>query len=251
MAELQAAEEGRPTALAELEQLVREVETPAKPESKAATTKKPRESARQSTSAEPSEEASPTQSKPAISSDILAWATDSWMRDWLLMEPSLSKIDLRPYFYFSRDQLDSLGGAARRLTPRAQELLNKLLQESDAVRQLALQDAKVLSPADAAAVFEALAVRVSHEEDLTAEDSLFERLFAWVGVRTELRGQMVTLIGRLPETTVPLQTAVKLVALTKGTETEPAAIQLLQRWTKSGHSRLATAAQQQLGRIQK
>lgn len=101
----------------------------------------------------------------------------------------------------------------RRLTPRAQELLNKLLQEGDAVRQLALQDAKELSTADGAAVFEALAVRVSHEEDLTAEDSLFERLFAWVEVRPELRSQLVALIGRLPETMVPLQTAVKLVVL--------------------------------------
>ena len=246
LAELQAASEGYPPALVQLERTVRDDDTAEK------TAKEP--SARRKGSGDRSvnvaaaEAVAAVEPPPSISQETLAWASDNWMREWLLMEPALTDTDLRPYFYFSRDSLGSLAGAARRLSPRAQDALNKLLQDSDAVRALVLIEAGQLSPSDAAAVFEALAVKVGETEDLGEEGSALDRIFEWVEHRTELRGQLITLMGRLPEVSIPIQTAPKLLALARGTDAEPAVRQLFQKWTKSTVVKLAKAAQLQLGR---
>ena len=36
---------------------------------------------------------------------LKVWKDDEWFKDWLKIEPKLSEIDLRPYFYFSRESL--------------------------------------------------------------------------------------------------------------------------------------------------
>src|ERR1035441_6802998 len=115
------------------------------------------------------------------------------------LEPLLcatKQVDLRPYFFFSRDQLGRLGAEIQRLSPMAQETLNQLLHESEAVRGVALKNAPSLSPSDAAAVFEALTNRSSQEDDLGEEHSAFNRLFDLAATRPELRGQMIHFLGR-------------------------------------------------------
>jgi len=245
LAELQAVSEGRPPALKELEEsVVAQGSSAAK--SKAPKGKNVEERISKATTPEPT-----PASEQSVSSETLAWASDSWMRDWLQMEPALGDTDLRPYFYFSRDILGPLGGAVRRLSPRAQEALNKLLQESDAIRTIALKEAVDLSQADAAAVFEALAVKVSQTEDLSEEGSLLDRIFDWVRSRPELRGQLITLMGRLPDVAIPIQTAPKLLSLAQGTDAEAGVIQLFEKWSKCGVARLVTSAQNQLNRLKK
>ncbi len=121
----------------------------------------------------------------ATDPDIEAWLSDAWLKDWLASEPSLGGEDLRPYFYFSRDKLLPISSAAQRLSPQAQEVLQKLIHESEAMRRNALKDAAQLGPADAAAIFEELAERVRSMDDLTGDDSPLSRLFDWAEV---LRG---------------------------------------------------------------
>jgi hypothetical protein len=131
--------------------------------------------------------------------------------------------------------------------PAAQEILNDLLHESEAVRNNVVGKAKGLSPADAAAVFEALVVRIGQEEDYGKEDSVFLRLFDWVKARAELVSQLLTLLGRLPVKRLPLVTVAKLLELTRGRATEAAARQLLERWSQNSiNSALATVAKSRL-----
>lgn len=227
LAEWQASQEGLPKQLAELEQAVLAQSQAASP---------------------PDGQADAHQATP--SAETLAWLSDTWIRDWLLLEPKFSGKDLRPYFYFSRDVLGPLGVAVRRMSPQAQEALNKLLGESEGVRKVALNDAKNLSPADAAAIFEALATRAIAEQDLGADGAVFSRLFDWTQARLELRGQLVVMLGQIPDVRIPLSTPLKLVTIAKGTDAEATAKQLLDRWKKNaGQTRLAKAAEQALTRF--
>jgi hypothetical protein len=126
------------------------------------------------------------------------------MKSWLVSDPQLAVTDLRPYFYFSRDILGPLGGAVRRLSPHAQETLQKLLHDSDAQRLVAGKDAAKLSPSDAAAVLETLCERASREDAPDLDRPPLASLFALVDAVKELRGQLVTFFSRLPESRVPL-----------------------------------------------
>lgn len=175
-----------------------------------------------------------------------AWLTDAWTKEWLRAEPALSETDLRPYFYFSRDSLSSLGGAVQRMSPLAQQALAELFGDSDAVRRTALQKAKDLNASEVAAVFETLGERVRQDEDLGAEDSALARTFEWVGARPELFSQFVSLLGSLPEPPLPTSLAPRLLALAgaDGPRAELAR-SLLQRWsqgTANTHLQRAAAA---------
>ena len=85
------------------------------------------------------------------------------------MEPSLAGEDLRPYFFFSRDNLGLLGTAGQRLSLAARRVLDKIKSASEALRVTGVKELQTLGEADANAVFEALIERAKREEDLGAD----------------------------------------------------------------------------------
>jgi hypothetical protein len=101
--------------------------------------------------------------QPIVPCLLDSWLSDGWLKDWVASDPCLSTEDLRPYFYFARENLGPMGGAAQRMSPNAQEFLAELLNESAAVRGNAQKKTKDVSAVDAAAVFEALEAGVTGE----------------------------------------------------------------------------------------
>lgn len=186
----------------------------------------------------------------AIPPEFAAWREDGWMVSWLESEPALAGIDLRPYFYFSRDRLGSLSTIVSRLSPAAQDTVQKLLHQSDAQRQLGLRDASKLSDADAAAVFETLTERVEQSDNLRDDPISLPILLEWCGARKELRSQLVALLSRLPVAQLPVSVPLKVVELVQGTEANPAGRQLLDRWSKdTSNTSFARAASSALTRL--
>jgi hypothetical protein len=82
-------------------------------------------------------------SRPPLPDEVAAWVAKSHVREWLALPPQLGKVDLRPYFTYSRDKL-SLGVVASRLPPHLQELLLRVEAEVDSVRRAALERVKEL-----------------------------------------------------------------------------------------------------------
>jgi hypothetical protein len=87
----------------------------------------------------------------------------------------------------------------------------------------ALQKAKDLSPAEAAAVFEALAEQARRDDDPGDEASALGRTFDWVGARPELYVQLITLLGSLPDRDLPPSVAPRILRLAPGEEQAQAA----------------------------
>ena len=236
LAAAQAEENGRPAALADAEKRVRGETVAAAPESP------PRHARKAGGESEGASEVEVA--------DLPLWLMDPWVIRWLEMEPLLATEDLRPYFYFSRDLLGSLGTAAQRMSPSAQEALTMLSSESDAVRKTALSRAASLSPSDAHAVFESIATRVRQEDDLTSETSALELILQWVRARPELIGPLVALLSAMPPTRTPLGTPMKLLTVLGGVESPPVQ-KLLTQWTQSRDERLKAAAAAALKRYEK
>jgi hypothetical protein len=255
LAQLQSEQQGRPSELSKLELAVKPpASVPAKPALKVQdgleTEEKP--TRRSGKSSDTRVEIERKAAEDELSAEFQLWITDPWTKQWLELEPALAGVkqtDLRPYFYFSRDQLGQLSPEIQRLSPMAQEALNQLLHESEAVRGVCLKSAPSINGADAVAVFEALASRARLEEDPGEEQSAFNRLFDWVTARKELRSQLIHLLGRFPEQSLTLTVVSKLVLLCQGTDANPAAMALLEQWSNSNvNAELAAAAKARLNR---
>lgn len=171
--------------------------------------------------------------KSSISTSIQNWLADSFMNGWLKLEPRLSKIDLRPYFYFSRDILGALGGRASRLSPRAQNIMMKLMSNSKAIQQVALNDAKNLDNSDAASIYDEIAQKIKNCEDLSGTGSPIDLLIDYLEVRPELIHQFIILLQQLPEKVLPFNLVPKLKTMTKDTPSKAMVTSLFEKWKTS------------------
>lgn len=180
------------------------------------------------------------------------WLSDQWVMDWSQGEPSLNEVDLRPYFYFSRDILGPLSGAIKRISPAAHTILVKLLSESEAMRNSGVNEAKGISEADAAAIVDALAERAKRQEHSQKREQLVLVLFSLVEVRKEQLSQLMAFLDATPENLLFPVVVPRLEAITTNTAYHTQTIQLLTRWSKSAsNQRLAGAAETRLARISK
>jgi len=101
--------------------------------------------------------------------DPVAEAAASWLarpktRAWLRLSPTLSGIDLRPYFSYFRDRL-IIGSATANLPLRLQLLLSDLLSEASAQVRAALDACQQLGEAEQELLVEALMDTVTRRPD--------------------------------------------------------------------------------------
>lgn len=174
---------------------------------------------------------------------LQAWGADKWIKNWLSLEPALSGVDLRPYFYFSRDNVVINVSTVRRMSPEAQKILTEFLGESEVVRRAAIDRSVALNQVDVNSLFSSLADRFRNNDDVRIKESILKLMFDFVEKRKEAISQIIIFLKTIPETMIPIVAVVRLGALTTGREEEKAADTLLQVWsTNKLNSILAKAA---------
>jgi hypothetical protein len=246
LAAFQAAQGGRPSELAQVENFLRQPS--------------PEEEANESSSGEsdPGESKDGAKGKPKrkissgrgkeemqrqddLAPEIQTWLADRWMQEWVTSEPLLKDVDLRPYFYIAHDKAGVLDDAQTRLSPAATEVLNRLLDAKDATRTVGLRHSETLSAPDATALFESLARRLRQAETLD-NSSPHQVMFKLMEHRPELIPQLVALFSSLPETKIVAATPRALQMVTRNTPSAAAAHAVLERWARSSNKFLASAA---------
>jgi predicted KAP-like P-loop ATPase len=167
------------------------------------------------------------------SSLLDAWRADEWMKSWLNLEPALSGTDLRPYFYFSRDNLAFTSTAVRRMSPAAQKIIAELLGNVEIIRRRAIDNSVSLNPADANSIFSSLADRFRNTDDATVKESVLKLMFDFVDKRKDILSQMILFLKGIPETMIPLVAVTRLEAVAAGREEEKTADALLREWASN------------------
>lgn len=162
---------------------------------------------------------------------------DNWITDWIQSEPKLAKENLQAYFYFSRDKLTISAVNIQRMTPKAQDIIQKLLSESEAVQKIAISNLPSLSSSEAASIFEALTQKVRQEENLS-NSKAFKALFELSREKTELKSQIITFLTKYPDHKLPLVAVTLTEGLLKDSNQE-SLNQLFTSWSKSSNTRLA------------
>jgi hypothetical protein len=178
---------------------------------------------------------------------VETWRSDKWIKDWLSLEPTLYGCDLRPYFYFSRDNLTFDVRAVRRLSPAAQKVIAELLGESEVVRRKALTDSIGLNLAEANSVLSSLGDHFRRQDKPETREGILNLMFDLVAKRKDLITQIIIFLKNVPENNVPLVTVPRLVALAQENEEINAVYALFQGWsTNKLNPYLAEAARQRL-----
>ena len=238
LAEIQFAEDGNPKELGQMEEAVRRQKLPdeeveeQQPVTALEIQRRP-----------PIKKLKPPE-KIDLSAEFTLWISDPWIQEWLVMEPALADEDLRPYFFFSRDNLGMLGSAGQRLSLAARQVLDKIRSASQAFRVTGLKEIKQLAEADANAVFEAIAERARREEDLGAGTASLKPMIDMAQERAGLLTQLIVAVKTLPEKALPVWAPVSIQNACKGsTEAEKAFREILTTWSKSTvNPALASAA---------
>jgi hypothetical protein len=178
-----------------------------------------------------------------IGADLELWQKDPWLNTWLKSEPKLAGIDLRPYYYFSRDQLSAAIVVSRRMTPTAQSILSKILHSSEAFQRQAISESGQLSNGDAAAIFDTVIQKIKQEGDQVNREALLKTLFSWVESRRELLSQLLEFLDNTAPENITTTAVPQLLKVVKGSAYEPNGYNILKKWSdNTANSSLAKIA---------
>ncbi len=110
--------------------------------------------------------------------ELKLWKDDKWVIDWIGLSPKLTDIDLRPYFYFSRESLSSQLNLGRfRLSPIAKKTLENLLSGADSQRKTALKSLASINDSEANIILEKLSDKILSDSKVNFK--LFRSLLEW------------------------------------------------------------------------
>ncbi|KAA9340116.1 KAP family P-loop NTPase fold protein [Adhaeribacter soli] len=188
--------------------------------------------------------------EPDISPELELWVKDPWLHSWLKSEPKLSSIDLRSYFYFSRDQLSASIIVSRRMSSLAQTILGKLMHSSEAIQRQAISDSGQLNAGDASAIFDSLTQKIKQEGDKVYREALVTTLFGYIESRKELTSQLLEFLASMaPENLTP--TAIpQLLKAIKGSPFEKTGSSILKKWSENTtNTSLAKIAKSRITKI--
>lgn len=170
-----------------------------------------------------------------------AWMENGWLTAWSRTEPSFVGVDLRPYFYISREKSpgfstdvglgEELNQVAEKLSTGNRMLITGLTPE---VAAMSSQDAKK--------VFQYLAERAKQNSDWKTAPKEIEGIYALSKAHPELQRELVSLFENLPISALGSWIATgKRAVITDGTARERLDA-LLKKWGSQDDNRPLKAA---------
>ena len=229
LAELQAAQSGKPH---ELESLLSQLPTKEQKTSKAQKTKVKEEK------------------PPELDAEFQDWLGDEWFRRWIADDPVLTGVDLRPYFYISRETFGSSGMGQLRMSSVARKVLNLLVSGSEIKVKQALPLFKTLPTQETNEMIDMLCQRARESEHHSGLASIAAVLVNIVNVRPEYSRQILATLSGLPDSTLSAGIPLLVAGLKKSVPDRSSEIdELLRNWSKStANKSLASAAASAIGK---
>lgn len=161
------------------------------------------------------------------------WADKPHIAGWLRAEPSLKKVDLRPYFTYSRDKL-SFGVSGSRLAPHLQQLLVQVQSDVEQSRRSHYPSVAALEVSERAQFIEALLERVLRTPASIALTAALEL----VELNPDVVEPVCAALARVPPAAIPATAGTAAVRrLPAG---NAAVIALLDSWEASTNTGLKT-----------
>lgn len=129
--------------------------------------------------------------KPEKNKDLEPWENNADFTTWVSSEPLLGEIDLRPYFFASKEKEDFFFDQVK--SDQLRILISKLMGGTMNIAS-ANDEIKALSPADARKVFEVLSSKILKNGDIAMMPKGIEGIKALVSQHSDLEPTLIALI---------------------------------------------------------
>lgn len=129
--------------------------------------------------------------KPERNKDLESWENNADFAAWVSSEPLLGEIDLRPYFFASKEKEDFFFNQVK--SDQLRHLISKLMGGTMNIAS-ANDEIKALSSADAKKVFEVLSSKILKNGDFAMMPKGIEGIKALVTHHSELEPSLIGLI---------------------------------------------------------
>lgn len=161
---------------------------------------------------------------------LMTWKEDAWIAEWLNdIEPSLANVDLRPYFYFSRESQKNISYIrSQNLSRDAIKILQHLISGTDTLRNEALKLSISISDFEASSILNELASKIESATEI--EKSLFQSFIEWGGSRKELYIDTVAILERLPSDKIKVSFIPLIPPFAKKLTDKAKIIELMTKW---------------------
>ncbi|EEM58616.1 MULTISPECIES: KAP family P-loop NTPase fold protein [Bacillus cereus group] len=119
------------------------------------------------------------------------WKDDKWVQDWCKVGSKLSEIDLRAYFYFSRDTLTNRTiNSSQKISPQAESILEKLLSKVEFSRNAAMKEAIEINDYESIEILQRIFTQLISETNINKD--LLKSYLEWGKTKEILYTQVVS-----------------------------------------------------------
>ncbi len=178
--------------------------------------------------------------------DVKLLIAEKWFNKWFEIEPKLSDIDLRPYFYFSRDVLGVITSETSRMSSQAQEIYQNLVSESVAFVRKALKEIKGISNADSASIFSSLCSKIKQEDNETKINAYLKTLIQMTEDKKELLSELLAFLDNMSSIVIGPAVIPEIIKATKESTYAETTKSLITKWSKSENKMLAAIAKKNI-----
>ncbi|WP_417876098.1 KAP family P-loop NTPase fold protein [Winogradskyella sediminis] len=173
------------------------------------------------------------------------WKDDSWVLNWVKLEPALFDTDLQPYFYFTRESLQQAHIiSSSSLSTEANLILKNLQTKSDVKIRESIKKAPNLSPFEAQEVLKELINQIQISSDIDSQ--LFKAFISFGETKESLYSDVIMALNSLPADKIKPAFIIRTIEFFKVCKKTTELKELTDRWIKEGPEKLKKIIEQEL-----
>lgn len=159
------------------------------------------------------------------------WKDDSWVLNWIKLEPALFDVNLQPYFYFTRESLQQTHIiSSTSLSIEANLILKNLQSKSDIKITDAIKKAPNLSPFEAQEVLKELITQIQISSNI--DSKLFKSFIGLGQTKESLYPDVIIALKSLPVDKIKPGFIVRIMEFFKVCKKPTELEELTSRWIK-------------------
>ena len=117
------------------------------------------------------------------------YENDSWVKNWIDVEPSLSGINLTKYLYFLRESNKGFSTMEPDISKEGKEILKQLLSGSEIAEKRAIEESKSLGNLDLQKILEILYSKLMDDDNL--DNNSFKIFMRFAEMHKDLQGDAI------------------------------------------------------------
>ena len=159
------------------------------------------------------------------------WKDDTWVLNWIKLEPALSEINLQPYFYFTRESLQRTHViSSSSLSIEAKSILKDLLSNSDVNLIRAVKKAQYINQYEAQEILKELINQIQTSSDI--DSKLFKSFISWGETNEALYPDVIITLKGLPSNKIKRPFIPRIIEFFKVCNKPDELTELTDRWKK-------------------